>query len=121
MISWTKQRSFLPSGGLGRRLARRVLGQRPFDLYGLNAHILNRARLFKPDVVLISKGASIAPETVSAIKAETGAVLINYATDDPFNRRVSTAQVVQSIALYDVYACTKLAIMDDVARVGVDA
>ena len=108
----------LPGGGLGRRLARRVLGRRPFDLQGLNAHLLNRARLFKPDVVLVCKGASIAPNTLSAIKAETGAMLINYATDDPFNPRVSTTQLVQSIPLYDLYACTKLAIMDDVARNG---
>lgn len=108
----------LPSGGLGRRLARRVFGRRPIDLKGMNAHLINRACLFKPDLVLICKGASIAPQALSAIKANTGAKLINYATDDPFNPRVSTSQLVQSIPMYDVYACTKLAIMDDVAHAG---
>jgi spore maturation protein CgeB len=66
----------------------------------------------------VAKGASIAPETLAKIKAETGATLINYATDDPFNSSVSTRELIESISLFDIYACTKLAIMDDVAKAG---
>jgi spore maturation protein CgeB len=108
----------LPSGGMGRRLARRVLGRRPFDLRALNERLLNRAQTFKPDLVLICKGATVAPHTLAVLKAQTGATLINFATDDPFNPRVSTPELVRSIPFYDIYACTKLAIMEDVMHAG---
>jgi hypothetical protein len=77
-----------------------------------------RARSFRPDTIALGKGPYIKPSTLSAIKQETGATLINYATDAPFNRPVSTADLVASIPLYDIYACTKRAIMDDVAHAG---
>jgi spore maturation protein CgeB len=107
-----------PRGGILRRLARRALGRGAVDLTALNGALRCRARSFKPDTILVSKGAYIKPSTLQVIKGETGATLINYATDDPFNPRVSTMDLVASIPLYDVYACTKRAIMDDVSRAG---
>jgi hypothetical protein len=44
--------------------------------------------------------------------------MVNWATDDPFNPASSTRDLVESIALYDLYVCTKRAIMDDVRRAG---
>jgi len=67
---------------------------------------------------LVCKGAYIAPDTLVNIKAETGAALANYATDDPFNPKVSTPELVEAIQIYDMYACTKRAIMHDVVRMG---
>lgn len=54
-----------------------------------NRRLLEEAKKFAPQVVLIVMGFHIAPEPRHAIKKETGAVLINYATDDPFNERTS--------------------------------
>jgi len=90
----------------------------PMRYTDLNSRLLEEAKKFAPQVVLIVMGFHIAPETLHAIKRETGAVLINYATDDPFNERTSPRNVREAIPLYDVYACTKRAMMDDVARAG---
>jgi spore maturation protein CgeB len=90
----------------------------PVRYADLNRRLLEEARQFAPQVVLIVMGFHIAPETLHAIKRGTGAVLINYATDDPFNERTSSRNVRDAIPLYDVYACTKRAVMDDVARAG---
>jgi spore maturation protein CgeB len=90
----------------------------PVRYADLNRRLLEEARQFAPQIVLIVMGFHIAPETLHAIKRETGAALINYATDDPFNERTSPRNVREAIPLYDVYACTKRAMMDDVARAG---
>ena len=63
-------------------------------------------------------GFHIRPATLRALKRQTGALLVNYATDDPFNSRLSSPDVRASIPKYDVYACTKNGIMDDVRRAG---
>ena len=98
--------------------ARRILRRPSVNVKGLNSEILRQARSFRPDVCLIAKGAFLTPDTLARIKSETGAIMVNYATDDPFNTRVSTAYMRAAIPFYDVYACTKLAIMDDVAKAG---
>jgi spore maturation protein CgeB len=84
----------------------------------LNRSLLEEARKFAPHIALIVMGFDISPETLRAIKRDTGAVLVNYATDDPFNERTSSRNVREAIPLYDIYACTKRATMDDVARAG---
>jgi spore maturation protein CgeB len=90
----------------------------PVRYTDLNCRLLDEARRFVPQVVLIVMGFHISPDTLHAIKRETGAVLVNYATDDPFNERTSRRNVRDAIPLYDVYACTKRAAMDDIARAG---
>jgi hypothetical protein len=105
---------------LAYRAATRVLHYRrhPVSYRDLNRELLEQACSFTPDMVLIVMGFHIDPGTLAAIKEETKAVLVNYATDDPFNGRVGTPQLMKSIPLYDLYLCTKRAIMDDVARAG---
>ncbi len=105
-------------GSLLARAARRILKMPPLDRANLNRSLLQRALVFKPSAVLVCKGAYLFPETLASIKRETGAALINYATDDPFNPRACTRELIASIPLYDVYACTKRAIMDDVRNAG---
>ena len=95
-----------------------MLGRRPLTYRRLNRDLLVAALRFRPDVVLIVKGAFVAPQTLQRIKEETGAVLVNYATDDPWNPRVSTPDLVRAIPYYDLYACTKRAIMPDVQAAG---
>lgn len=86
--------------------------------WAMNRGLLGAARRFRPDVVLIVKGMFLAPETLGRIKEENGAILINYATDDPFNQLVNNSMLVEAIRFFDVYACTKRAIIDDVKKAG---
>ena len=100
------------------KIAYRLLGRRPLTFWAFNKELLQKVQEFHPDVVLVTKGAHISPRTLGMIKKKTGAFLVNYATDDPFNPRVSTRDLVKGIPLYDLYVCTKRAIMEDVKRVG---
>jgi len=103
---------------IATRIGCRLLRRPPVDCSALNRSLLEEARSFHPEMLLICKGAFIAPATLATIKRETGAILVNYATDDPLNQRVNTRELVDAIPLYDLYACTKRAIMADVVRAG---
>lgn len=107
----------LMRSGLLPRIANRVIGQ-TWGVRSLNRALLNAARALRPHLVLIVKGAHVAPDTLAAIRLETGAQLVNYATDDPFNPLVSTPALRASIPQYDLYACTKRAIIEDVRAAG---
>lgn len=96
----------------------RLLHRRPLTRWRYNRALLAAARRFDPELVLTVKGAYIMPATLRRIKEETGAVLINYATDDPFNPANATPDLVAGISVYDIYACTKRAIANDVKRAG---
>jgi len=69
-------------------------------------------------MVLVTGSAPVAGSTLRELKERIGAVLVNYATDDPFNRLACPQWVAANIPLYDLYACTKRAIMDDVRAAG---
>ena len=103
---------------LVHKIAYRILGRRPLTYWTFNDALLKNARTFRPNVLLVVKGAYISPTTLERIKSETNAILINYATDDPFNSKVNTKNLIKGIPLYDVYACTKRAIMKDVQDSG---
>jgi spore maturation protein CgeB len=100
------------------KAAYRLLGRRPLGYWAFNRTLLERVRHLHPDVVLVVKGAYISPKTIRIIKRETNAVLVNYATDDPFNPQANTRDLVKGISSYDLYVCQKKAIMDDTRRSG---
>lgn len=106
-----------PQRSLAGRIARRIAG-RPAGYHALNAALVAEAERLHPDLVLIAKGAYFAPATLAVVRDATGASMVNWATDDPFNPASSTRDLVESIALYDLYVCTKRAIMDDARRAG---
>lgn len=103
---------------LPMRIAERLRGRRPFSHGALNRDFIERVREFAPDVILIGKGRYLAPETLRAVKRDTGAILINWATDDPFNPANSSADLLDSIPLYDLYVSTKRAIIGDIVERG---
>lgn len=107
-----------PGWSLLHKVAYRLLHRRPPGYWAMNRALLATARRFRPDVVLVVKGAFYSPATLERVKRNTGAILVNYATDDPFNRRVSTADLVRAIPLYDLYVCTKRAIIPDIGKAG---
>lgn len=100
------------------RIANRVAG-RPLSGYQqLNRALVENAAAFDPDLILIGKGRWFAPTALEAAKKVSGATLVNWATDDPFNRADNSREIVKSIPLYDLYVCTKKEIMDDARRAG---
>lgn len=96
----------------------RILGRRPPLAGQLNRRLLEAALRLQPDVVLIVKGAYITPGVLLKIKKMTGAILVNYATDNPFNPAVTTLNLLRTIPLYDLYASTKSTILDDIRATG---
>ena len=100
------------------KVAYRLLQRRPLSYWRFNRTLRREARRFRPDVVLIVKGTYVAPGTLRAIKRETGAFLVNYATDDPFNPAHSTPDLLASIPRYDLYCSTKHAILGDLREAG---
>ncbi len=95
----------------------RLLGRRPATAWALNARLLEVAADCRPTVVIVSKGAYVFPKTLRRLKT-LGARVVNYATDDPFNDRNADGWLRASIPEYDLYACTKRAIMSDVRAAG---
>ncbi len=117
-LFFDEARFIAPCGSLADRVARRVVG-RPLRGYGeINRALLGAAESFKPDVILIAKGAYFAPATLRALKESSGATLVNYASDDPFNPASSSRDVLDSIPLFDLYLSTRRAAMADIARAG---
>lgn len=103
---------------LVHKIGYRLLGSRPLSYWSLNGTLCRAACEFRPEIVLVVKGAYVKLETLRRIKAETDALLLNFATDDPFNPANSTPDLIRGIPAYDLYACTKRAIMTDVQRAG---
>ncbi|MBI3318485.1 MAG: glycosyltransferase [Candidatus Omnitrophica bacterium] len=54
-----------------------------------------------PDFVLICKGEYLLPETLLALKRQTGALLFNWQTDDYFSPTLSSKHAIRSIPIYD--------------------
>ncbi|HKX18683.1 MAG TPA: glycosyltransferase [bacterium] len=103
---------------LVHKIAYRMLGRRPLTSFAFNRLLHVEADRFRPEIVLAVKSPFVTPATLRRIKAGTGAILVNYATDDPFNPANATPDLRHGIPIYDVYACTKRAIMEDVRRAG---
>ena len=106
------------SRSLTDRIAARMLKGRPRRHAALNRALVERARSFAPDIVLIAKGARLSPETLGEIRRITGATLINWATDDPFHPANSSADLIASISLYDLYVSARRAAIPDLERHG---
>ena len=102
----------------GESIAYRLWDKKPLKYREFNCELVSLAAKFKPELMLATKGSFISPEALIEMKRCSGALLVNYATDDPFNRRTSGRHIVDAIPHYDVYICTKRAIMDDVRRAG---
>lgn len=106
-----------PQRSIAARIAQRVAG-RPAGYRAVNAALVAEALRTAPDIVLVGKGAYFSAAALRQVHEVTGAVMVNWAPDDPFNRANSTRDLVESIPLYDLYVCTKRAVMDDMVRAG---
>ena len=109
---------FIRNRSLRARIAARMLKDRPRRFAALNRAFVERARRFSPDIVLIAKGGRLSPAALREVKRRTGAMLINWATDDPFNAANSSANLLASIPLYDLYVSARMAAIADLERHG---
>jgi spore maturation protein CgeB len=107
-----------PADSLGERVARRVLGRPARGYRALNLALVSAAACLRPEIILIGKGAQFTPGALAAARRESGAALVNWATDDPFNSACNSRNLVRAIPLYDLYVCTRRAVMDQVASAG---
>jgi hypothetical protein len=101
-----------------RRVKFRFVGGLPLGYRQFNRDILAAARDLGPEIVLITGSTPVIASTLQELKGRNGAVVVNYATDDPFNGLARAGWGATNIPLYDLYACTKRAIMDDVRAAG---
>ena len=118
-VKFLDEAAFIKSSrSIAERIADRVAG-RPLSGYQqLNRALVEQAAAFAPDIILIGKGRWFTPEALEAARKVSGATLVNWATDDPFNRADNSRELVKSIPLYDLYVCTKKEIMSDVKGAG---
>jgi len=102
---------------LFHKIASRLIGRRPITYWKTNREVRETVRRIRPRITLITKGQWISPDTLKQAKNEK-TCLVNYATDDPFNLNVSSSDLIEGIPFYDLYVCTKRAIMDEVQQAG---
>jgi spore maturation protein CgeB len=88
------------------------------SIVDLHRVIVARAEALQPTVVLVVKGAHLTVDCLAALKS-TGATIVNFATDDPFNPRTSTALWRRTLPMYDVVCTPRRANIDDLKSVGV--
>ena len=103
---------------LARRGKLRQLFGRRRSAHAFNDALLRVARQHRPDVLLVVKGLAVWPDVLRTIKMEIGATLVNFATDDPFNPRVSSRELVMGIREYHLYCCVRKAMIPDVLAAG---
>jgi spore maturation protein CgeB len=106
------------AGSPVERVLRRVRPWPPRALGELHQTIVSETQTFGPDVVLVVKGSHLTVECLTGLKA-TGATLVNFATDDPFNPRTSSASWLNTLPLYDVVCSPRHANVDDLKALGV--
>lgn len=111
-----------PALGRAMSLVDRVVQRiRPWphkSMIDLHRAIVARAEAIEPDVVLVVKGAHLTMECLAAMKS-TGATLVNFATDDPFNPRNSSPLWRRALPLYDVVCTPRHANVADLRALGV--
>lgn len=104
-----------PNSLLGRGLARiqNLLNEPIF-----NQVVIHTAVSFQPDLALVLKGSYIYPSVLKEIKFKSRTLLVNFATDNPFNPYGSTSYVVEAIPEYDLYVTPTRALIPDLKRAG---
>lgn len=120
-FTFVDEANFIPSkASLSARIYRKIVGE-PWRSRGhrlLNGCLVEAARSFRPDLVILVNGKYVTPATLHRIKDTTGALIANYATDDPWNPAVTTRYFRDAVGIYDIYATPKKALMSDLASAG---
>ena len=91
--------------------------------YSQNERLVNKLLVdeidnFKPDVLLISKGINIFPETISLYNKMSIKVL-NWNPDDFFNKNNSSKHLLNSLSLYDYVFSARKHLFDEYKLAGI--
>jgi len=120
-FTFVDEADFFPSkASLPAMIYRKIVGEPWWSRRQrlLNRRLFESAQLFKPNLVILVNGKYLSPATLRRIKDTTGALLANYATDDPWNPTVTTRYFRDAVGIYDIYATPKKAAMSDLASAG---
>jgi hypothetical protein len=72
--------------------------------FDINKRLIDKVKLFKPDIIWVFKGMEILPKTLLKLKFEYKIPLVNFNPDNPFifsGKGSGNANITQSIHLYD--------------------
>jgi spore maturation protein CgeB len=106
------------SASILRRVVHRIRPWPHKSLRDLHRTIVSRARAIAADVVLVVKGAHLTVECLTELKS-SGATLVNFTTDDPFNPRTSSPLWRRTLPLYDIVCSPRHANLTDLKDLGV--
>jgi spore maturation protein CgeB len=85
------------------RVTRLLERLRPVDhVARMNRDLIEEARAFRPDVLLVFKGEIIFPETIRLISRELGATTASYYVDSPLWPDNSTLHILYGLQCFDV-------------------
>ena len=84
----------------------------------VNKLFLEKFHSYKPDIVFVSKGLNLYPETINHIKMHS-VLLANWNPDDFFNSYNSNSNLLNSINLYDKVFSARKHLFDDYRNRGI--
>ena len=99
------------------RLSYHFLGKRPTRLRAFDAELAAAVREFRSRVVIVTGISAPDAATVRAIR-ESGVVVVNYLTDDPWNPANGARFFWPAVVEYDVVYSPRRANMEDLRRLG---
>ena len=104
------------SNRIANKILRTLLYKRSENT--INQRFISNFITLKPDVVFVSKGMNIYPDTLKYMK-KNGARLVNWNPDDFFNMKNSTQHLQKSLALYDIIFSARYHRFDYYKKVGI--
>lgn len=101
-----------------RRVFWHLFGHRPVHLEAFSDSVITTCSDFKPDLVLVTGIAPISMRALRKLK-EDGFRVVNFLTDDPWNRQHHAPWFLKALKLYDHVFTPRHANEPDLARHGV--
>lgn len=101
-----------------RRVCWHLLGHRPVHLEAFCDSVIAACVKFKPDLVLVTGIAPVSARSLRQLKEE-GFRVVNFLTDDPWNRQHHAPWFLKALKLYDHVFTPRHANEADLARYGV--
>jgi len=86
--------------GLWRRITLKIF--RNEAIKRMNIKLINFAASFSPDLIIVTKGEIIFPETIRRIKKLSKAKIVVWHWDSPFSVLTSSSNIIYSLPEYDV-------------------
>lgn len=91
-------------------------------VFALNRRLLETARRQRPDLIWIEKGTYVWPDTLRALKRETGAPIVYHNTDDWHAttrlQKMHWRHLLRGLPLYDLYVTSNLYNVHEFERAG---